>query len=90
MPTFFVTIIELYRKGFNTLEELDEESINNFQELRKNTVEGLLKRQFELSYHTNMTKEDTDNLIPFELDYLYNLLVEQKNAENEAIKKQTK
>ena len=82
MPTFFVSLITIYLKGFHTMSDLDEEVVNNILSIRKSELESYYRRQFLLSYYTNMTKEDIDNLMPFELNFMYDLLIKRKELES--------
>lgn len=81
MPTFFVSLIELYNHGFNLLDTISPELLERFYEIREIEVSDIRSRQFMLTYYTHMTKEDVDNMTPYELDQHYELLVRQKELE---------
>ena len=84
MPTSFVSLIVMYLWGMNRLNELEgysDELMDRILEVRNDLVEVYNTKQFSLTYYTNMTKEDVDNLLPYELDHMYNLLKKQNELE---------
>jgi len=47
---------------------------------------NVLTQQFDLSYHTSMTYEDTEHMPSTERQFFYSKLVETKKKEEEAMK----
>lgn len=82
MPTCFVSLTYLYSVGFDRLDELPKETLNRFYEIRENEVERMMEIQFILSYLGNISKKDSDDMTPFELDNWVRLLKKQKDLEN--------
>lgn len=83
MPTYFVTLIELYRVGFDKLDDLPSEEFDMFMKLREGEIEEIMSLQFMLAYLGNISKADSDNMTPFELRNWFNLLKKQKELEAE-------
>ena len=90
-PICFVSIIELYKYGFDTLDGLSQKLQTSFYEQREREVLDLMELQFVLSYAGNISKEDTDNMSLFELKNWFTLLKKQRqieqNQENDRSKK---
>lgn len=83
MPIYFVSLIYLYKEGFDKLEELPEKVLKEFMQLREIEIQNMMEIQFVLSYLGNISKEDSDEMTPFELKSWYNLMKKQKAMEAE-------
>lgn len=90
MPICFVNIITLYLEGFEILDNFDEDELQALLELRENEVLGIMELQFVLAYQANVSKEDTDNMTPFELSNWFELLKKQKQVEYDQEKENNK
>lgn len=77
-----MSLIYLHKVGFEKLDELPEETIKNFYAIRENEIERIMETQFVLSYLGNISKKDSDEMTPFELNNWLNLLKKRKEAEN--------
>lgn len=44
----------------------------------------IIENRFALTYYTNLTKEDVDNMTKFEMDNWIQLLIERKDEERKA------
>jgi hypothetical protein len=58
--------------------------------MREAEVFGIMELQFVLSYNANVSKEDSDNMTPFELDNWFELLKKQRKLEEEARREENK
>ena len=85
-PIFFVSIIYLYIVGFEKLDELPDEILNDFMELRDAEIQNIMEVQFVLSYLGNISKHDTDEMTLYELRSWYNLIKKRKAMEAESAK----
>lgn len=84
MPTSFVSLITMYLWGMHRLNEMEgysEELMDRIIEVRNSIIETYNTKVFSLTYYTNMTKADVDNMLPYELEHMYKLLVKQKEME---------
>lgn len=90
MPTCFVSMIALYSIGFEKLNDLSEETILSIEKAREIEITNILELQFILSYLGNISKEDSDNMTPFELNNWYKLLKKQKELEASKVKEAAK
>lgn len=84
MLTYFVSLIYLYEKGFEQIDNLPEETLEAFYKLRESEVSYIMEVQFMLSYLGNISKTDSDNMTWFELNNWFKLLKKQKEIENAA------
>jgi hypothetical protein len=82
-PICFVSLLSLYELGFDKLDELPENTIDNILKSREAEIKNMIEMQFVLAYHSNISKEDSDNMTPFEIKNWYNFLQKQSeiNAE---------
>lgn len=82
-PICFVSIIYLYVVGFDKLDKLHEEDMKAFMKLREVEIQNTMEIQFILSYLGNISKQDSDEMTPFELKSWFNLIKKQKAIEAE-------
>ena len=73
----FVSLIALYEIGFDKLEELPYEIVEAFDKTRQNEILNMMELQFVLSYKGNISKQDSDEMTPFELGNWYEFLKKQ-------------
>jgi hypothetical protein len=81
MPICFVSLVYLYEVGFDKLNELPKKTLNNLLELRKSKIQEMMETQFVLSYYGKISKEDTDEMTPFELKNWFEFLKKQREIE---------
>jgi hypothetical protein len=81
-----VSLITIYKEGFEKLDELDEETLGAFYKMREAEISYIMEVQFILSYLGNISKTDSDNMTWFELNNWFSLLKKQKELENERTK----
>lgn len=81
MPTSFVSLLTIFKYGFDKLDEIDPAIVEQLFILRQNLIEDLYSNQFVLVYYTNMSLEDTERLTPFEMKSYLELLKKQKDLE---------
>jgi len=83
-------MIALYELGFEKLNDLPDDTIESIEKYREIEISNLMELQFVLSYAANLSKKDTDEMTPFELNNWYKLLKKQKGIELEKIKEPKK
>lgn len=82
MPIFFVSIIYIYEKGFDKINEFPEDFLESINAARERELYGMMELQFLLSYLGNISKADSDEMTPFELNNWYEFLKKQKELES--------
>lgn len=85
MPTYFDSLIYIYEIGFDKFDELPEEVIENIYIARESEINLMMEKQFILSYFANISKEDSDNMTPTELDRWIDLVKKRKELEAEQL-----
>lgn len=90
MPICFVSLITLYKEGFEKLDELPDEIQQEFYKVRESEISHMLELQFILSYLGNISKADSDEMTWFELNNWFKLLKKQKDIENQRALEQIK
>lgn len=90
MPICFVSLITLYKEGFEKLDDLPEEIQQEFYKVRESEISHMLELQFILSYLGNISKADSDEMTWFELNNWFKLLKKQKDIENQRALEQIK
>lgn len=70
-----------------TWDSLSEEELDRVYEQRAIAYNQLIKLQFQLSYHAHISIRDLDAMTRYEYMQFYNELMEQKNAEKDAMEK---
>lgn len=90
MPICFVSLITLYKEGFEKIDELPEEIQQEFYKVRESEISHMLELQFILSYLGNISKADSDEMTWFELNNWFKLLKKQKDIENQRALEQIK
>lgn len=81
MPTSFVSLLTIFKYGFDKLDEIDPTIVEQLFILRQNLIEDLYSNQFVLVYYTNMSLEDAERLTPYEMKSYLELLKKQKDLE---------
>lgn len=90
MPICFVSLITLYKEGFEKIDDLPEEIQQEFYKVRESEISHMLELQFILSYLGNISKADSDEMTWFELNNWFKLLKKQKDIENQRALEQIK
>lgn len=90
MPTYFVSLIEIYKQGFEILDTLPEEDLLNFYKIRESEINYIMEVQFILAYLGHVSKLDSDEMTWFELTSWFSLLKKQKELENQKSQEQIK
>lgn len=90
MPICFVSLITLYKEGFEKIDDLPEEIQQEFYKVRESEISYMLELQFILSYLGNISKADSDEMTWFELNNWFRLLKKQKDIENQRALEQIK
>jgi len=85
-----VSLITLYKEGFEKLDDLPEEIQQEFYKVRESEISHMLELQFILSYLGNISKADSDEMTWFELNNWFKLLKKQKDIENQRALEQIK
>lgn len=80
-PICFVSLTQLYKDGLDQIENLPEDTLKVFYQNRENEIANIMETQFILSYLGNISKMDSDEMTPFELQNWFNLLKKQKELE---------
>lgn len=80
-PICFVSLIQLYKEGLEKLDQLSEDTLKIFYSNRETEIANIMEMQFVLSYLGNISKTDSDEMTPFELQNWFNLLKKQKELE---------
>jgi len=83
-------MITLYSIGFDKLDELSEETVLSIEKAREIEIANIMELQFILSYLGNISKDDSDNMTPFELNNWYKLLKKQKELESKRVNEVSK
>ena len=76
-------MIHLYKIGFEAINEVPVVDSENLFKLRDDEIKDMLELQFMLSYKANISKEDSDNMTPFEITNWFNMLKERNRVEEE-------
>jgi hypothetical protein len=71
----------LYEVGFDKLDELDDDTLERFYKLRESEIRKMMETQFILSYMANVSKADSDEMTPYELNNWVEILKKQKDLE---------
>lgn len=90
MPICFVSLITLYKEGFEKIDDLPDEIQQEFYKVRESEISHMLELQFILSYLGNISKADSDEMTWFELNNWFKLLKKQKDIENQRALEQIK
>lgn len=84
MLIYFVSLVNIYLEtGLDKLLELPKETLDSVLEARQNEIKSIMETQFALAYYANVSKQDSDNMTPTELDNWHKILVERKTKETE-------
>lgn len=83
MPIFFVSLIKLYELGFEELQNIPEDQLSNLYDQRDEEIRRIMELQFMLACECNVSKADSDNMTPFELNNWFNLWKKKLSLENE-------
>jgi hypothetical protein len=76
-----VNLICLYETGFDKLKDFPEDFTKSLDANRMAEVSCIMEKQFLLSYMGNISKVDSDEMTPFELNNWFELLKKQKELE---------
>lgn len=71
----------MYKEGLENIEDLPEETLEIFYKNRENEIANIMEMQFVLSYLGHVSKTDSDEMTPFELQNWFKLLKKQKELE---------
>jgi hypothetical protein len=85
-----VSLIEIYKQGFEILDTLPEEDLLNFYKIRESEINYIMEVQFILAYLGHVSKLDSDEMTWFELTSWFSLLKKQKELENQKSQEQIK
>lgn len=84
--TCFVSFITLYKIGFDSLKNMPSDIFKDLEIARAREIKYIMSKQFVLSYAAHLSKADTDNMTPYELDIWLDMVKEQNALEKESIK----
>lgn len=86
MPISFTSLISLYLTGFDKMNDLPDEILEDLDKSRQIEISNMIEMQFVLSYHAHISKKDSDDMSIFELNNWYEFLKKQKALDAEGIK----